>query len=263
MLILLPPSEGKTAAGQGRPLALDELSFPQLTPARERVRSALAEVSAHPEALERLGVGASLATEVARNLRLAEEPAAAAHSIYSGVLYDALGYRRMTPAQRRKADESVIVMSGLWGAVGFADRIPAYRLSMSVALPEVGRLAAYWKPLLTEALTDRADGELIIDCRSSTYATAWTPPAEQTVEINVFQMRKGKRAVVSHFAKHTRGEVARLLLTRRGNTLKSPAEVLRIARTVWEAELLPATARRPHSLNVILPEGVSFAATKN
>ena len=189
-------------------MALDELSFPQLTAARDRVHSALAEVSAHPEALERLGVGASLAAEVARNLRLSDEPAAAAHSIYSGVLYDALGYHSMTPVQRRKADESILVMSGLWGAVGFADRIPAYRLSMSVALPGVGRLASYWKPLLSAALAERAAGELIIDCRSSTYATAWTPPAEQTVEVNVFQLRNGKRSVVSHFAKHTRGEVA-------------------------------------------------------
>ncbi|MBQ1443778.1 MAG: peroxide stress protein YaaA [Renibacterium sp.] len=263
MLILLPPSEGKTPAPQGRPLALDELSFPQLTAARDRVHSALAEVSAHPEALERLGVGASLAAEVARNLRLSDEPAAAAHSIYSGVLYDALGYHSMTPVQRRKADESILVMSGLWGAVGFADRIPAYRLSMSVALPGVGRLASYWKPLLSAALAERAAGELIIDCRSSTYATAWTPPAEQTVEVNVFQLRNGKRSVVSHFAKHTRGEVARLLLTRRGNPPKSPAELLRATQSAWQTELQPGSAKRPHSLNVILPEGVSFAAPKH
>lgn len=262
MLILLPPSEGKTAAAHGQPLDLDTLSFPELTPARKKVHLALTEVSAHPEALERLGVGASLAPEVARNLRLAHEPAAAAHSVYSGVLYDALGYRSMTAAQRRKADASIIVMSGLWGAVGFADRIPAYRLAMSVSLPGLGRLAAFWKPELTAALADRSAGELIVDCRSSTYATAWTPPAEQTVEINVFQMRNGKRAVVSHFAKHTRGEVARLLLTRRGNAPKSPSDLLRAAQQLWQTELVTGTARKPHSLNVILPEGVSFAAKK-
>lgn len=263
MLILLPPSEGKTAASRGKKMDWDALSFPGLSAARREVLAALAAVSSHPEALKMLGVGASLAEEVARNSRLGEEPAAPAHSVYSGVLYDALGYRSMTPVQRRKADESILVISGLWGAVGFADRIPAYRLSMSVAMPGTGRLSSFWKPHLTEALTERAAGKLIIDCRSSTYTTAWTPPAEQTVEVNVFQVRNGKRAVVSHFAKHTRGELARHLLTRRGKPARTPAEVLRMAQEAWEAELVPSNGKKPHSLNLILPEGVSFAAAKN
>ncbi len=37
MLILLPPSEGKTAPATGDPLTLDALDLPALNPARERV----------------------------------------------------------------------------------------------------------------------------------------------------------------------------------------------------------------------------------
>ena len=41
MLILLPPSEGKTDPGRGKPLELTSMSLPSLTPARERVLDAL------------------------------------------------------------------------------------------------------------------------------------------------------------------------------------------------------------------------------
>jgi hypothetical protein len=255
--ILLPPSEGKTPAPKGAPVRLEELHFPALTGARRQVLESLAQVSGTADALGRLGVGASLADEVARNTRLHSEPAAPAHTVYSGVLYDALGYRSMTATQRRKADDAVVVVSGLWGAIGFADRIPAYRLSMSVALPGLGRLASFWKPLLEQALAAAVQDELVVDCRSSTYTAAFAPPAGQTVAVNVFQETGGKRTVVSHFAKHTRGELTRHLLTRRGKAPQSPAQLLQAAQEqsvarAWSAELVPGTARKPHSLNLIL-----------
>lgn len=253
MLILLPPSEGKTAAAAGEPFDSDELHFPELTAARQEVLAALARISSSPEALAHLGVGASLATEVQRNTRLRDEPSAPAHTVYSGVLYDALGYRSMTPAQKRKADDAVVVISALWGAIGFADRIPAYRLSMSVGLPETGKLASYWKRHLPAALDAHAEGHLLVDCRSSSYAAAWAPAPRRTVVVNVFQERGGKRTVVSHFAKHTRGELARHLLTRRGKAPGTPEALLKAAQEKWTAELVASTGRKPHALNVILP----------
>lgn len=252
MLILLPPSEGKTAAGKGRPLDLDSLAFPELTDARSEVLAALSKVSAHDDAHAVLGVGASLAEEVRRNIELRQAPAAPAHTVYSGVLYDALGYRSMTPAQKRKADAAVVVISALWGALGFADAVPAYRLSMSVELPGTGKLAAFWRKHLATVLDERAGDSLIVDCRSSTYATVWTGPPEQSVAVNVFQERNGRRTVVSHFAKHTRGELAHHLLTRRGKQPASPEQLLRAASERWTCELVPATARKAAQLSINL-----------
>ncbi|AJT41189.1 YaaA family protein [Psychromicrobium lacuslunae] len=263
MLILLPPSEGKTAAVDSRTVELTELSFPELSEPRKQVLEALRQASLHPEALKHLGVGPSLAAEVARNTRLLEEAAAPAHQVYSGVLYDALGYQAMTQAQRARADEAVLIISGLWGVVRFGDRIPAYRLSMSVSLPGLGRLASFWRPLLSKAMDERASNELVVDCRSSNYTAAWAPPAENTVEVNVFQERNGKRTVVSHFAKHTRGELAGLLLRRRGSAPQTPRELLKVAQRYFNAELTPGTAKKPHSLNLILAAGVSFAKAKS
>ena len=253
MLILLPPSEGKTPAVRGDAVHWQTLSFPQLNTDRAEVLEALGTVSAHEDALALLGVGASLKDDVDRNTRLHQEPAAPAHQVYSGVLYDALGYQSLTPAQRKKAHDSVVVISALWGAIRFDDRVPAYRLSMGTALPDVGRLASFWKPRITAALAGITEGELFVDCRSSTYAAAWAPPAAQTVAVNVFTEVAGVRKVVSHFAKHTRGEVARHLLTRRGNAPATPAQLLKAAGEKWSCELIEGTARKAHALNIILP----------
>jgi cytoplasmic iron level regulating protein YaaA (DUF328/UPF0246 family) len=253
VLILLPPSEGKTPALRGSAVDWQELSFPALNGYRAQVLEALGTVSAHEDALALLGVGASLKDDVDRNTRLHAEPAAPAHQIYSGVLYDALSYKTLTPTQRRKADESVVVISAVWGAIRFADKVPSYRLSIGTALPDVGRLAAFWKPQLSAALAEAAAEHLLVDCRSSTYAAAWAPAPAQTVSVNVFTEVNGVRKVVSHFAKHTRGELARHLLSRRGNPPQTPAQLLKATGEKWNAELVEGSARKPHALNIILP----------
>lgn len=252
MLILLPPSEGKTPAVHGEAVDWAALSFPVLNTYRAKVLEALGDVSAHRDALALLGVGASLSADVERNTRLHTEPAAPAHQVYSGVLYDALGYQSLTAVQRRKADESVLVISALWGAIRFADRVPAYRLSMGTSLPDVGRLASFWKPQISAALAAATEGELLVDCRSSTYSAAWAPPPAQTVAVSVFTETNGVRKVVSHFAKHTRGELARHLLTRRGAAPRTPAQLLKAAGEKWEAELVEGTPRKAHALNIVL-----------
>ncbi|TKV29941.1 peroxide stress protein YaaA [Arthrobacter sp. NamB2] len=252
MLILLPPSEGKTEARKGEPLRLEDLHFPELLSARRAVLTALAEASSANDAHSILGVGESLAADVRRNVILDEVPAAPAHDVYSGVLYDALDYAGMTAAQKRKAREQCVVVSALWGAIGFGDRIPPYRLSMAVDLPGTGRLAGYWKRHLADPLVQHAGADLVVDCRSSTYAAAWAPPVHQSAAVNVYQVRNGKRTVVSHFAKHTRGELARHLLTRRGTPPATPEALLRAARERWTAELEPASTRKPAQLSIIL-----------
>lgn len=252
MLILLPPSEGKAAASTGSPVRWEDLIFPELTQARCEVLRGLERVSSAADAHAVLGVGPSLAAEVRRNLVLGVEPAAPAHDVYSGVLYDALGYRSLTAEQQRRARDTCVVVSGMWGAVGLGDAIPAYRLSMSVDLPGVGRLAGYWKRHLAEPLTRRAGDGLVVDCRSSTYAAAWVPPSGRSAAVNVFRYRDGRRTVVSHSAKHTRGELARHLLTRSGPAPMTPADLLGAVRERWTAELVPPRGRKPAQLDIVL-----------
>ncbi|WP_066138972.1 YaaA family protein [Glutamicibacter mysorens] len=260
MLILLPPSEGKTAHAEGAPFEIEDLSFPELSAERRLVLDALAEVSAREDAMDLLGVGASLANEVARNINLHTEPAAQAHDIYSGVLFEALDYASLDEAARRRADESVIVISALWGAVRFGDRIPPYRLSMSVKLEPLGKLATWWKKRLAPVLDEAAGSQLIVDARSSTYAAAYKPANGNTVAVNVFQMRNGTPKVVSHFAKHTRGEVARFLVEQPVDP-KNPGELLDLVQTKWEASLVED--KKGLALNILLPEDHQFTTVKH
>ena len=257
MLILLPPSETKTAPGAGKPVDPASLAFPGLTGAREQVLAALATASARDDALDVLGVGERLREEVERNTRLRAEPAGPALGVYTGVLYDALDPAGLTPAQREAAAASVVVVSALWGAVRAEDRIPAYRLSMGAALPGVGKLAAHWKQHLPGALRPAAVEGLVVDCRSAAYAAVWRPPHERTVGVKVVRERDGRRTVVSHMAKHTRGLLARHLVERAadGERPASPEQLLAAVRERWPAELTAPTARSAGELVVVLTEG--------
>ena len=260
VLILLPPSEGKTAHAEGAPFEIEDLSFLELSAERRLVLDALAEVSAREDAMDLLGVGASLANEVARNINLHTEPAAQAHDIYSGVLFEALDYASLDEAARQRADESIIVISALWGAVRFGDRIPPYRLSMSVKLEPLGKLATWWKKRLAPVLDEAAGSQLIVDARSSTYAAAYKPANGNTVAVNVFQMRNGTPKVVSHFAKHTRGEVARFLVEQPVEP-RNPGELLDLVQTKWEASLVED--KKGLALNILLPEDHQFTTVRH
>lgn len=205
MLILLPPSEGKAEHGDGPPLDLAALGPPGLTATRGRVLRALERLCAGPagKARDVLGLSPGQAGAIARNRELRTAPTLPAARLYTGVLYDRLGLATLDPD---RTERSVLIFSGLWGALRVTDRVPPYRLSMSVRLPRLGALAAVWRPVLTRALPT---GGLIVDMRSAPYAAAWRPPVTR---VRVFREQDGRRTVVSHMAKATRGAVARSLL---------------------------------------------------
>jgi cytoplasmic iron level regulating protein YaaA (DUF328/UPF0246 family) len=258
VLVLLPPSESKAAPPRrGRPVDVESLSFPELTAQRLRVLAALAAVSAAPDAAARLGAGASLAADVARNTRLRQVPAIPVSRLYTGVLYDALDWASLDDAARRRAARRVLVVSALWGALRPADRVPPYRLSMGTDLPGLGPLAAAWRPVLGQTLTAAAGSRgVVVDCRSSVYAAAWTPAgalAGRTAAVRVLRDGPGGRTVVSHLAKHTRGEVARHLLT----TGADPRDITALAGCLaarWVVEVVsPPRPGRPWILDVIVP----------
>ncbi|HEY5820889.1 MAG TPA: peroxide stress protein YaaA [Propionibacteriaceae bacterium] len=241
MLILLPPSEGKCApARRGRPVDLEALSSPELTETRSAVRAALIATSADPDALRLLGVAPGLAADVAQNLRLEALPGSPAMNVYAGVLYAALDYPSLSMGAKRRAGRSLRVQSALWGPVGPGDRIAPYRLSMAATLLGLGPLAGRWRAVLDPVMTGLAGTGIVVDCRSSTYATAWRPSgavARRTVAVRVFTEVAGRRTVVSHMAKHTRGLVARWLLEA-SSSPRTPAQVAAIVSAHLPCELV-------------------------
>jgi uncharacterized protein len=212
LIVLLPPSEGKTAPSEGAPVDVSALPFAGLAKTRERLLDVLARLT-FPRALKYLDIGPGLEEEARRNLTLRSAPAAPAHEVYTGVLYEHLG-----PFEA----DNVLIASGLWGFVRANDCIPAYRLSIGATLPRIPNLAALWREPLKRAMPDEG---LIVDMRSGSYAAAWRPKAATVVGVRAFVDGK----TISHMVKATRGDVARILLSS-GETPETPEDVASLAR---------------------------------
>lgn len=218
MLILLPPSEGKTSPSGRRPLDPDSLAFAdELGPKRRELLEALATVCAGPvdDAVAALGITPGQAGEVERNAEIPTAPTGPASSVYTGVLYDRLGFNELSPMAKRRAARSLLIASGLWGVTRPGDRIPYYRFSMKPKLAGIGGLAAFWRPALTAAMEgaghDR-EGGLVLDLRSGSYSSVWKPKRARHLAVRGFTETNGKRKVISHMAKAIRGDVARVVL---------------------------------------------------
>jgi hypothetical protein len=178
VLVLLPPSQGKSAPAHGRRAGLSTLVYPRLRASRERLIDA-----------------------VDPGLRAA--PAIPAAELYTGVLFAALGLSDLPW-------DGVLIASALWGVVRPGDRIPAYRVDMGAKPPGIGGLAAYWREPLRGALPDRG---LVLDLRSASYAAAWRPRRAVHLPVRGFtEAPDGSRTVITHMAKRVRGEVARLVI---------------------------------------------------
>jgi hypothetical protein len=237
MLILLPPSEGKTAPTTGPPVDLEALAYAgELTESRRKLLGALAALAELPleRAVSMLAVSTGQAGEVAVDAELSSAPAGPAAGVYTGVLYD----RLRLPELPKRAQGRVLIASALWGVVRPGDRIPYYRLSAKAKLDGIGGLAAFWRPALTAALPDEP-GTLIVDMRSGTYSAAWKPKHATLLAVRAFSEAKGRRKPVSHMAKAVRGEVARALLDSK-TPPKTPEAAAQLATAAgFTVELTP------------------------
>ncbi len=233
MLVLLPPSETKSAGGDGSPLALESLSFPALGPLRAALVGEVVALAADADASRAaLGLSPHQDEEIARNAALRSAPTAPALRRYTGVLYDALDVGSLRGAAAGRARARLAVGSALFGLLRADDPVPAYRLSAGSALPGRPTLAARWKPVLEPALAAIAADDLVVDLRSGSYAALGRVRGAVTVTV-LAEDPAGHRTVVSHFAKAHKGRIARVLAASRAEPTDAAgvAAVLRRAGT--------------------------------
>ena len=206
MLIVLPPSETKSFGGDHPPLDWDSLSFPELNSVREQIA---ADLVALDDPFTVLGISDKLAAEVEANQQLLTSPTTPAILRYTGVLYDALSAGTLP----NEALQRLAIGSALFGVVRAGDLIPHYRLSGGTKLPTrssstTPTLKSRWGGLITEVLSSADD--LVVDLRSGTYQQLGRLKTAITVRVESVQP-DGTRKVVSHFNKHYKGELARVL----------------------------------------------------
>jgi cytoplasmic iron level regulating protein YaaA (DUF328/UPF0246 family) len=214
MLILLPPSEGKNQPTTKANINLAKLAFADhLVDVRTRL------------------VTKSLATA----------PSAKAIDVYSGVLYQALDWGSLSPTAKARGDKSLLIVSAIFGVLRPSDVIPNYKAKIK---------SGDWKAVLKPVL-DGLDADLIVDCRSSTYAGVWQSPPDRTVAVRVFKKEKGKISVITHLSKKYRGELTRVLL-KAGKVPKTPEDLLAIAEKNFECKLIRPKGNLPWYLDLII-----------
>jgi uncharacterized protein len=212
--ILLPPSEGKNS-----PTKLRNLDLKKLTYAKELQELRKKILAAHKE--------------------IDQKRADLASNVYSGVLYQALDFESLNSTAKTRARKSILIFSAAYGVVKIDDLISSYKFKP---------VAKFWRAKLDKALADLSD-ELIVDCRSSTYQSMWTPNPENTVAIRVFTLVGNKKKVITHMSKKTRGEVARHLL--QSAAPKSPIELFKVMKKKFQCSLISPTGTGTWFLDVI------------
>ncbi len=221
MLLLLPPSEAKSPGGHGPAVGRRPgLSTPELAGARAALlaavrRAARADRAALSDGL-RLPVSGAAAS-LRSTLAAGSSPTVPALERYTGVVYQALDVAGLTAAARRRADESVVVLSGLWGVVRGGDLVPDYRVPASGTVPGHGGVAAHWRRPLAEALPQLVGDRPVLDLRSADYRGMWRPApalAEQVLTVRVLALRPtGTVGPVSYHAKWVKGLVVHHLVS--------------------------------------------------
>ena len=285
MRILLPPSAGKTTKETTNHLQLEKLwQAEHLTQTRRQLIDDVQNTALLADAAQIFKLGPKNAHEISQNLEIYDAPALAAWQLYDGVLYEAAKFEQIFSygacaqdgqgqgqgnqpqgSGQGQLEELTLVFSALFGPVRLTDLITPHRLSGSVKLPGQGSVASIWSKALKELLTQQLSGHVVVDLRSSEYGAMYRPTRGSDcllLNIGVAKVNPatGKRSVVSHWAKHTRGLLAGALLEAVAGAQLSGSEgdvdeILQVAAAlegVREVEITPLDARGQAKVTLVL-----------
>lgn len=300
MRILLPPSAGKTTKESTNHLQLEKLwQAEHLTQTRRQLIDDVQNTALLADAAQIFKLGPKNAHEISQNLEIYDAPALAAWQLYDGVLYEAAKFAQIfsygacaqdgqgqgqgnqpqgsgqsqggqsqadqSQGLQRQLEELTLVFSALFGPVRLTDLITPHRLSGSVKLPGQGSVASIWSKALKELLTQQLSGHVVVDLRSAEYGAMYRPTrGSDCLLLNIAVAKvnpaTGKRSVVSHWAKHTRGLLAGALLRAVAGAQLSGSEgdvdeILQVAaglEGVKEVEITPLDAHGQAKVTLVL-----------
>ena len=156
---------------------------------------------------------------------------------FTGLVYKYLDALSLTMVQWKRAQETVRILSGLYGLLRPLDEVEAYRLEMGSKVKPKGakNLTVFWRDRLTDAVNaELKDGEPVISVSSLEYVKALDLDRVRGPVISpVFKERfpNGTFRTAPVHSKMARGALARFALR---TAAKSPDDLLGFGEMGWE-----------------------------
>lgn len=162
-----------------------------------------------------------------QSFQLPFDPANARPAVYvfDGDVYQGLDAYSIEEKDLDNLQNTLRILSGLYGILKPLDLIQPYRLEMGTAL-RVGRkknLYEFWKKKITDQLNDELeDGEIFVNLASDEYFKAVDPKKLKVPVITpIFKdWKNDKLKVIGFFAKKARGSMVRYILDTGAKTLE-------------------------------------------
>lgn len=136
---------------------------------------------------------------------------------FDGDVYTGLNAYTIPSEKLEDLQDSLRILSGLYGLLKPLDLMQAYRLEMGTKLPigESKNLYEFWKPIVTKALNkELLKGELFINLASNEYFSAVDVKQLKVPVITpeFKDYKNGKLKIISFFAKKARGLMVRYII---------------------------------------------------
>ena len=167
---------------------------------------------------------------------------------FAGDVYRGLDARSLDTEGLSRAQNSVRILSGLYGLLRPLDAIEPYRLEMGTKLRTrgAGDLYAYWGDRIARAIeTDLANHEdrVVVNLASNEYAKAAVPHLAAPVVTPVFrEVKDGQTRTLALYAKVARGLMTRWVLD---GEIESAADLRGFDREGYAYDAAASETHRP------------------
>lgn len=225
-IILLPPSENKADGGNNEYISIKDCNHNNsLHKQREHLRTNLLSYinNASIDGLKAFfGITkdnlALQAKELLQNH--SKEKTLTAIERYTGVMFKYLDYRSLNQQSKHNAEESMLIIDGLFGLLAITDLIPNYKLPIGSKFKtsnQIFNIAKYWKENLKHHLQEILSNKIVLDILPQSHREVVDNEIIQShnnyYKINFYEMKNNTPKNSGHISKQLKGEFIRYILS--------------------------------------------------
>ena len=143
---------------------------------------------------------------------------------FNGDVYDGIDANTINTSNHEKLQNSLRILSGLYGILKPFDKIKAYRLEMGTKISINGskNLYDFWKENVTKSLVNEVnENDIIVNLASNEYFSVIDQSLISNTIVNpqFKDFKNGKLKIISFYAKKARGLMTRFLIDNDINSL--------------------------------------------